>query len=233
MNPKISIIIPSYNQAEFLEDAIESAYNQTAPAHEIIVVDDGSTDNSLEIARRYEFRQFPGVESPVRVVSQTNRGLSTARNTAVMNATGDYILPLDADDMLKENAIEVFTKNILQTPQADVIAPSFEEFGLSNRQVLLGHFDLNMLKEANRIGYFSLIRRSVLQECGGYNPKMRWGYEDYALWFDVFRRGKVFLILQDVLVRYRVKSNSMITEANKHSDELLGQIKRDYPELWQ
>lgn len=232
MNPTISIICPCYNQAEFLEETLDSAYNQTMPAHEIIVVDDGSTDGSGEIADRYKFAQFPGIESPVKVVHQVNKGLASARNTAIMNATGDWILPLDSDDMLKENAIEKFTAAILHF-NADVIVPSFEMFGLREGPVILGGFTMDQLKEANRLGYFSLIRRSALLETGGYSPKMKWGFEDYHEWFDLFSRGKTMAVLSDVLVRYRIRENSMITESNKHSDELMGQIKRDFPHLWQ
>lgn len=231
MNTSISIIIPCYNQAEYLEDAVESAYSQTVAPHEIIIIDDGSTDGSGEIAERYRFREFPGVESPVKVIHQVNKGLASARNTGIMNATGEYILPLDSDDMLKENAIERFTSAIY-TYNADIIAPSFEMFGLRNDKVILGGFTLEDLKVANRMGYFSLVRRSSLLDTGGYNPKMIWGYEDWDEWFDLFKRGKNIAVLQEVLVRYRIRENSMITEANKHSDELMGQIKRNHPQIF-
>jgi glycosyltransferase involved in cell wall biosynthesis len=232
MNPQISIIIPSFNQAEYLEDAIESCYNQTMSPLEIIVVDDGSTDNSLEIAKRYEFKEFPMIESPVKVISQVNKGLASARNTGIMNARGDYILPLDADDMLKENAIARITKEIIQY-NPDIVAPSFKEFGKSDREVILTGFTMEDLKVANRIGYFSAVRRSVLLEVGGYNPKMKWGFEDYDLSFDLFKRGKTIAIIPEVLVMYRVKEASMITTANEHSEELMKQIKINHPNIWQ
>ena len=91
----ISIIIPCYNQAEYLPQAIESALNQkTGEDFEVIVVNDGSTDNSLEIAKSYK---------GIKVISQVNKGLSSARNTGIMNAIGDYILFLDADDNFYED----------------------------------------------------------------------------------------------------------------------------------
>lgn len=231
---KVSIIIPCFNQGEYLEDAIESAWNQTHPPHEIIVVNDGSTDNSAEIAERYMFKQFPLLESPVRVIHQVNKGLSSARNTGIMAATGDYILPLDADDILMENAIEVITRKILET-NSDVIAPSFIEFGTSDRKVIVQPFTLDDLKQANRLGYFSAIKRSVLIEVGGYNPKMKWGYEDWDLWFDLIKRGKSFMILNGeeyILVKYRVKEHSMLTNAVQHHQELTNQIMLNHPELF-
>ena len=227
----ISIIIPSYNQAEYLPDAIESAYNQTTPPHEIIVIDDGSTDGSLEIARQYQFSQLPLIESPVRVVSQANKGLPMARNTGIMNATGDYILPLDADDLLVENAIERITHAIIQF-NADIIAPSFRCFGKVNQDVILNNFTMEELKQTNRLGYFSAIRRSALLEVGGYSPRMKYGYEDYHLWFDLFKRGKTLNVLTDILVMYRTKDHSMLNDAQAHHEELMLQIKKDHPTVY-
>lgn len=227
----ISIIVPCYNQGEYLEDNLESCYNQTLQAHEIIVVNDGSSDNTQEIAERFMFKDFPGIESPVRVISQVNKGLSSARNTGIMNATGDYILPLDADDILMENAIERITQEANNT-NADIIAPSFQEFGKSNREVILQGFNFEDMKVANRLPYFSAIKRSVLHEVGGYSPKMIYGYEDYHLWFDLFRRAKSICVLQEVLVKYRVKELSMIHTANAHAKDLHEQIVKDFPELF-
>ena len=231
MSVKISIVIPCYNQGEYLEDALESAYNQTCAAHEIIVVNDGSTDDSREIAERYMFRDLPLIGSPVRVINQANKGLSSARNTGIMAATGDYIQFLDADDILMENCLEAMTREIGNT-NADIYAPSFVEFGKSSREVILQMFDMDGLKQSNRLGYFCCVRRSALIECGGYSPKMRWGWEDYHIWFDLLSRNKSIGILQEVLVRYRVKERSMIHEANEHSDELWAQIRKDFPNIF-
>lgn len=231
MSPTISIIIPAFEQGEYLEDCLESCYNQTTPAHEIIVINDGSTDDTQEIAERYMFRQFPGIESSVKVINQVNKGLPSARNTGIMNATGDYCLFLDSDDMLKENAIEKITAEIMRT-NADIVAPSFKEFGKSDREIILQGFTMEDLKVANRLGYFSTIRRSALLEVGGYSPRMKWGWEDWHNWFALFSRGKTIAVLQEILVMYRVKEKSMITEANAHAEELWGQIHKDFPHLW-
>ncbi len=231
MNPKISIIIPTFNQGDYLEDCLDSAYNQTMQAHEIIVVNDGSKDDTQQIAERYMFKEFPLIQSPVRVINQTNKGLASARNTGIMNATGDYCFFLDSDDFIEENCIERFTQEIIKT-NADIYAPSFREFGKSDREVILGHFTMDDLKVANRLGYFQCIRRSVLQEVGGYNPKMTFGWEDYDLTFELLKRNKSIGILQEILVNYRVKERSMIHEANEHADELWRQIYKNHPTIF-
>lgn len=214
-----SIIIPVYNGGEWLEDAIKSALSQ--PMSEVIVVNDGSTDNSLEIAQRY----------PVKIINQVNKGLASARNTGIMNATGTWILPLDADDILLHNCVEKIMETIANT-NADIIGLSFQEFGLSYRQVILGNPTLEEFKTANRIGYCSAIRKSALLEVGGYNPKMVWGAEDLDLWFDLLKRGKKLITIPEIVWMYRTKESSMWTETQKHEKEFWNQIKINHNELF-
>lgn len=217
----ISIIIPSYNQKEYLSDSIQSALDQHVRG-EIIVIDDGSTDGSLEIAKGF----------PVKVIEQVNKGLASARNTGIMNATGEYVLPLDADDILKENCIERISQEIEKT-HADIIAPSFKCFGIENHEVILqGGLNDKSFVYANRIAYCSAIRKTALLEVGGYSPRMTWGYEDMHLWIDLLKRDKSIAVISEVLFMYRTKENSMITEAQKHHDELMEQIKKDHPQTF-
>lgn len=217
----ISIVIPSYNQQEFLSDAIESALNQTIPS-EVIVVDDGSTDNSLAIARKYEPK--------IKIIAQVNKGLSAARNTGIMNATGDYILFLDADDELLDNCVEKITE-VIKATDADVVSPSFKTFGTTNQKIILGNPTLEDLKTGNRLGYCSAVKKSVLLEVGGYSPRMVFGYEDYHLWFDVLTRDKKIVTIPEVLWLYRTKEHSMIHDAQTHHEELMSQIQKDF-KLW-
>lgn len=219
----MKLVIPSYNQAEFLPDAIESALNQKLPFSEIIVVDDGSTDGSLEIARKY----------PVTVIAQVNKGLASARNTGIMNAgSTSYIAFLDADDILLEKYTEVIWRTIKET-EDDIIAPSFKTFGIENKEILLEpSLTLKDFEHANRAGYFSCFKRSALLEIGGYSPRMEKGYEDYHLLIDLLKRGKTIRTLPDILVLYRTREHSMIHDALKHHEELLAQIKKDHPQLY-
>ena len=224
-NPKISVVIPAYNQSEYLAQAIESVVLQTKTPHEIFVIDDGSNDGSANIARSY----------PVTLIQQANKGLASARNTGIMNMTGDYFFPLDADDMMNENCIEKITEMIEKT-NADIVAPSFKCFGMNNSEVILmkdpqlnDFKSLDGINPANRIGYFSVIRKSVLLEVGGYSPKMAWGWEDYHLWINLLSVGKKIVTIPDILILYRTKEKSMITEANAHAVELWSQIYKDFP----
>lgn len=220
---KISIVIPSYNQSQYLNSAISSALDQTVKAHEIIIVDDGSTDNSLEIAKSYD---------GVKVISQVNKGLPSARNTGIMNATGDYLLFLDSDDMLLENAIKRITE-VAEKTNADIISPSLKCFGLAQDEIILmENPTIEDFKVANRVGYCSAIKREALLEIGGYSPRMIFGYEDLALWYDLLSRGKKLVTIQEVLWLYRVKEKSMIHDAQAHHVELMAQIAKDFPQIF-
>lgn len=210
----ITIVIASCNQDEWLPDAIESALNQTIPC-EVIVVDDGSQDNSLEIARKY----------PVKVISQVNKGLASARNTGIMNAEDEYILFLDSDDILLPNCVE---KMLFY--DTDIIAPSFKCFGKGSELVtLMDNPTLNDFKTGNRIPYFSAIKREALLEVGGYSPRMIHGYEDLHLWVNLLSKRKSIVTIKEPLVLYRTKETSMWTESLKHHDELMAQIYKDFP----
>lgn len=224
----INIIVPSYNQAGYLREALDSCLNQTEHCF-ITIVDDGSTDNSLEIAREY------AKEGNVQVISQTNKGLASARNTGIMNTRNDddYLLFLDADDVLLPDAIEKIEKVIEET-NADIIAPSFKCFGKGDDTIILMlNPTIEDFKTGNRVGYCQAIKREVLLEVGGYNPKMVWGAEDYDLTFDLLKRGKKLVTIPDILWLYRTKENSMWTETAKHQEEFMNQIKINHPTIFQ
>lgn len=225
---KFSIIIPCYGQAQYLSQAIESALAQTYKDFEIIVVNDGSPDDTRYVAMQYE---------GIKYVEQVNKGLASARNTGIMNATGEWIYPLDSDDIMLPNCLQRIADEIAYNPEADVAAPSFKCFGKYQDTVILmpepklEHFKFVDGQPMNRLGYFSAIKKNALLEIGGYSPKMTFGWEDMHLWINLLSRGKKFATIQEVLVLYRTKDNSMIHEANSHATELRTQIVKDFPSI--
>ena len=219
---KFSIVIPCWNQAQYLSECIESVLTQSYKNFEIVCINDGSQDET-----RYVAMQYP----EIRYIEQVNKGLASARNTGIMNMTGDYFMPLDADDIMLENCIERISQVIEETV-ADIIAPSFKCFGKNEETVqLMLNPTLKDFKIANRIGYFSAIKRDALLEIGGYSPRMTWGYEDYHLWVNLLSKNKKLITIPDILILYRTKEQSMIHDAQKHHSELMAQIIKDFP-LW-
>lgn len=213
---KASIIIPVYEQAQYLAQAIESALAQTWPETEVIVVIDGSPDNAVEVARKY----------PVKIVEKVNGGLPNARNSGVLNSTGEVLLPLDADDYIDPTFLE---KTIpLMRDDVGIVAVRLEYFGLRTGywQPPMPTFD-RILKE-NCIPVCSLISRRAFCETGGYAARMVDGYEDWGLWIDIMSRGYDVAVLDEPLFLYRVKEKSMFTQICKQHTALRGQLRSLY-----
>lgn len=220
----ISIVIPVYNMEQYLPDCLDSIKVQTCKNFEVIIVDDGSTDNSGTIADHY------AEENGWCVIHQVNKGLSSARNAGIMGSERNFVLFIDSDDMLMENAVEIIIKTI-QENDDDIIAPSLKCFGLNNDEIILMDSpSLSDFRIGNRIGSCVCIRLSALVKVGGYQPKMVQGYEDLALTCDLLSRGSTITTIPEVLWLYRVKENSMAITAKDHHKALLDQINFDVPE---
>lgn len=193
-NQKVSVIITCYNYGEYLADAIQSVLNQSYKDFELIVVDDGSTDSTFKVCKRY---------LGVKYIYQTNRGLPSARNIGLMNSTGNYILPLDADDMIAPTYLEKAVK-LLKETNSDIIYPDLQFFGDRNdRAICNAPFDKIHLRQENLLPYCSMIRKECLSQCGGWNVKMIYGFEDWELWIELFERGYKFTRLPEFMFLYR------------------------------
>ena len=224
---RVTIAIPCYKQAEYLPEAVESALAQTYQDTEIIIVNDGSPDDTGKIAAQYQL-QHP---FKIKVIDQVNKGLASARNSAIMAMSGDYFMPLDADDILMSNCIERLIEAAQET-NADIIGPSLRTFGLAQETIILDKEPTRKeFLSGNRLGYFSMIKKGALIECGGYSPRMDAGFEDYHLWFDLLGRGKRAITVSEPLVLYRTKEQSMWRDAEKQRPKLMAQIFKDFPEL--
>ncbi len=223
----ISVIVPAYNVQEYLNDCIDSILDQKVQG-EIIIVNDGSKDKSLEIAKKYEADR-PDI---VKVISQVNKGLASARNTGIMNAKFEWCLFLDADDMLVDGALEKILKTIKENPEADIVSGSFKTFGTSNQEIILmPDPKLEDFRTGNRIGSSSAVRTSALKAIGGFNPKMVEGYEDLACWLDLLSRGSKIKTIQEIVWLYRTKEKSMWRDITPEiHKKLLAQINKDVPE---
>ena len=136
MNPLVSILIPLYNSEKWIKSTIESALAQTWENKEIIVVDDGSTDDSFSIAKQYESKIL-------KVITQENSGACVARNRALSMSQGDFIQWLDSDDILAPDKIEIQLGNSDQSPQSKVLHSS--AFGLFYFRIKKAKFNLNPL----------------------------------------------------------------------------------------
>lgn len=197
--PKISIIIPCYNQAKYIAEAIESVYSQTLKDFELIVVNDGSTDNLDEV-----MEQFINLDPPILYIKQENKGLPTARNNGIRASKGQYILCLDADDKLDPLFLE------LTEDEADIVGTAQKEFGeRDNIHYFKPEPTYYDFLTANQINCCSLFKREVWDKTGGYDETMRQGYEDWDFWIRATKLGFTVKTIPAPLFFYRIHGDSM------------------------
>jgi glycosyltransferase involved in cell wall biosynthesis len=185
----VSVAITCFNQGRYLRDAIESVLAQTHPPSEVLVVDDGSTDETADVAAAF---------SGVRYIRQHNRGLSAARNTGLRAATGDLVVFLDADDRLLPGAIDSGVKCFEEHPDCALVFGAFRNISDDGSaaptapQELVKTDHYWRMLQGNFIGMHGavLYRRSALLDAGGFNETLR-ACEDYELYLRIARRHAV------------------------------------------
>src|SRR5690348_1004945 len=204
--PKVSVIIPCFNHGEFLPEAVASVRATKCEDVEIIVVDDGSTDERTP-------REIDALETAgIRVIRQENKGLAAARNAAIAVARGEYIFPLDADDRIRPQCIDREVAILDASPQTGVVYSDGEFFGVRSGRWEIGPFDAEHLLQWNYIACCALFRRSIWEQNGGYDGTMPvQGLEDWDFWISTYDHGWKFHYIPEPLFDYRTKNDSMIT----------------------
>ena len=228
--PLISVIIPCYNQSHFLPQAVTSVINQTYKNWEIIIINDGSLDTTSTVAQNLI---AANPQHQIRLVEQTNQGLSMARNTGTAAAKGEYIMPLDADDILAANALSCLLEICLKSKVPCVAFGSYQLFGNENRTV--PSYDLyspENIKQSNMIHPSSLYHKSVLDLVRGYKSEMKEGYEDWEFWVNCHKHSIPFLGTREIVVNYRRVHGSMLEKAQQYHHKLVAQIVSYNPELY-
>jgi glycosyltransferase involved in cell wall biosynthesis len=204
---KVSVVIPCFNHGEFLPEAVGSVANIGRDDIELIVVDDGSTDERT----RKEMDALPA--QGTKVVQQENKGLAGARNAGISASHGEYIFPLDADDRLRTGWIDRAIRILDSDPKVGVVYGDAECFGIRTGRWHVGPFDPNKLLQWNYIHASALYRRSVWEQNRGYDGTMPvQGLEDWDFWLGALEHGWQFVYVPDVFFDYRQAERSMITD---------------------
>jgi glycosyltransferase involved in cell wall biosynthesis len=201
--PVVSVVIPCYNQGEFLADSIGSVLASTMEAYEIVVVDDGSIDG--ETRRILDALDYPRT----RVLRTTNAGLAAARNTGIAVARGRYILPLDADDRIGPAYLEQGAAVLDARPEVGIVYCRGELFGLRTGPIEAPAYTLPRMRFSNLIFSCALFRRADWEACGGYDPGMVHGCEDWDFWLSLIAMGRQVVRLPEVMFYYRIRQESM------------------------
>jgi glycosyltransferase involved in cell wall biosynthesis len=209
---QISVVMPAYNAGPFISQAIESVLAQTWRDFELIVIDDGSTDNTLEIAKKYAAR-----DARVRVYTQPNLGFAPALHRGFGLAANEWIFRMDADDLMRPNRLERQLAFIQEHPESAVVSSLVRHIDRNNRVIgkdnskLFTHEAVSRLVSANELIGFShpavAMRKSAVQAVGGYR-KQFWPAEDIDLWNRLVEKNYKILVQPEYLLDYRMHGNS-------------------------
>jgi len=205
--PLVSIIMPAYNSAQFIGKAVESALQQTYPRCELIVINDGSTDETREVLRPFMGR--------IRYIDQERRGASAARNTGLAAASGEFIAFLDADDLLPRRAMEQRLARFAQVPSAAVVCSGWQIVDTGGRPIA----DVKPWVEGAQLDLISLLlhkqvlngtitcRRECIDQVGGFDEELRHA-QDIDLIFQIALAGRKLTWLREISILYRRRSDS-------------------------
>ena len=235
IQPLVSVIVPCYNYAHFLPDCLKSILGQTFKDFEAIIVDDGSTDNSKEVAKRF-------LSDPrFHYIYQVNQGLSAARNTGIRNAKGEFIAIVDPDDMWFPTKLEEQIKFMEKHPSYGLVYSDAELYiggKHSSRTVRNGKLFYDgwcfeeMLMDNGVVCPSVLIRKECFDTVGLFDDEVLAMYsEDWDQWLRIARKYKIGSI-QKPLLYYRVHERSMSkTDFQRHFKNIIITLERHLPYL--
>ena len=223
----VSVIVPAYNMAAYLAETLDSILASTYTNIEVIVMDDGSTDNSYDIAKSYAIK-----DKRIKAYTKKNGGVSTARNAAISLAKGQYILPVDADNTIEPTFIEKAVETISSDPDIKVVAPTSDFFGDKTGIWKLPPFSLDLLARKNIMDNCALYRKEDWERVGGYCPQIV-TREDWAFWISILKDGGKVVILPEVYHHYRIRSTSKrVTNRNKKF-QVIDKLNNLHPEFFE
>lgn len=220
MKKKVSIIVPCYNQAQYLDEALQSVLDQTYENWECIVVNDGSCDNTDAIMMIWLKK-----DTRFKYLRKENGGLSAARNSGIYIADGEFILPLDADDMIAATYLKLAIEAFEADASLKLVYCKAEKFGYKTGVWNLPIFSLENLAKNNVIFCTALFRKEEWELVQGYDEKMIYGWEDWEFWISILKNGGNVKCLDETGFYYRTKPSSMLTGVSKeHGDYLLSYL---------
>ncbi len=224
--PKISIIIPVYNCEKYITETLDSVIRQTFDDWEAICIDDGSKDNSLTILKKFTHK-----DNRIKVISQKNLGVVTARNIAIKQAKSEFIFPLDADDIITPDCLEKLYRAMLDG-KGDIITCRVMYFGRETHEMELKKATkYNMIHE-NCLVNAALFRKSDFEKSGGYDTEFNVALEDYDFWLNmVINHKKKIYRIPEILFYYRLKPKSEARNFQHRSEHamLQNKLQKKYP----
>lgn len=212
----VSVILTCYNQEPYLAEALDSVLSQTYPYWECIIMNDGSTDQSEEIAKQYVSKDPRFV-----FISQSNQGVVAARNNAIKASKGKYILPLDGDDTIEPQYLELATDLLDQDPELMLVYCDVRKFGAESGILPLAEMNTRNILRSGCCVSTSMYRKEVYDRIGGYKEDMRDGWEDWEFFISLMEIGGKVQKIDQVLFNYRFMVDSRDRAISDQKREIL------------
>ncbi|NMC61998.1 MAG: glycosyltransferase [SAR324 cluster bacterium] len=202
--PLVSIVLPCFKQARLLPEALDSILAQDYPYIETIVVNDGSPDDTVEVARSF-IEANPGRE--IRIVEKENGGVSDARNAGLRVARGQYLMCLDADDKIKSKYVST-ALSLMSRTKANLFYCNQENFGTETGEWITGPYSPYFIRYSNCICNVAIYDRILFERTGGYKVSFAFA-EDWEYWISCSRHGLIACKGEEKLYQYRVNSGGL------------------------
>lgn len=228
--PVVSIVIPCYRQAQYLPEAVLSVIMQRFTSWEIIIVDDGSPDNTAEVAQRL-IDAYPIYS--IRLIRQTNQGPSASRNTGIRAARGEIIVTLDADDMIAPNLLAHTLPIFTAAPQIGFVYTDVQRFGGEATRQYAEAFDIQRLKHNCTIFATAPFRRVAWEAAGGFRETRALSYEDWEFWLRLVESGWQGAHVPEPLLLYRRNPGTRLSRLQAHDLELRAQVILNHRKLYE
>jgi len=217
--PIVTVVVTCFNYGRWLAEAVHSVLAQTFVGFELLIVDDGSTDDSLAVAR-----ELAALDSRIRVIAQENSGQpAVPRNRAIEQARGRYVLCLDADDRLSPDVLARTVAVLDADPRAGVACYAHQAFGISDERHDPGPWSVDALIRRNLHHCAALYRRDAWQAAGGYSLNVR-GYEDWDLWLGIAEAGFITRVVHGPLMHYRTHAGGVYNQTAGTDQPLKAQM---------
>jgi hypothetical protein len=223
---RISVVIPTFDGAATLPGTLRSLRRQTRRPDEVIVVDDGTkAPRSRALLAR--------LPRWVTLISKENEGPGLARNLGIARSSGELVLPLDDDDLLRPDALALLEQALSAAPQASFAYGHVRYFGVQRGTAVVPRFNGYLQLFENRLLHCALFRRAVFSDLGVRYPEGPWGLEDWGLWLDCAGRGLQAAVVEAPIFHYRRKGGvGLLHGTQRDRPALVAKLRAQYPALF-
>lgn len=225
----LSVLMPAYNAQRFLKEAIESVLQQSYRDFELVIINDGSTDNTLCIAEHYAQR-----DARIKIITHGNIGMGASLNSALADLDTEWIVRMDADDIMLPNRLERQVDFVEQNPDIAVgssyvylIDEKSNVIGKSTSQLITREIVASQILLNEPIGFHHpavIARRRVILEVGGYRPEF-WPADDIDLWNRITEKGYTVLVQPEFLLKYRIHAASVSVAGARKARQKVAWLK--------